>query len=311
MAITSAETQDQNRSEIPVQTVTNTGFGNLIAKCCVTNQPLNLPQYTTLNERYDVMGDQSIGKQNGRNFEMKYFGIGIGGSSADGLTALQTTRLKVNQHQPTDMNLFAPIPFLARPLGNDLSNTERLKYRMRVVETFPDGEKYAVYYLKLINFENYFPSVNRVVRDDAGNEDSKPYVPTKDSLFNPQPKDITSSGTTPVSNVYQNNSAILDCTLYANDLVEIVNAVKLKYGDASYSSINEMMLVTGFDTQNDGIIESGATIRYTEVQSAVATHFVTERDGRNALNNVKLQMAYDHGSSEPMLLHTLATTPGN
>lgn len=310
MAITSAETQDQNRSEIPVQTVTNTPFGNLLGKCCFTNQELNLPQYTTLNERYDVLADQSIGKQNGRNFELKYFGIGIGGSSADGLTSLGTTRLKVNQHQPTDMNLFAAIPFIARPLGEDLTNLERAKYRMRVVETFPDGNKYAVYYLKLINFDSYFPSVNRVVRDDNGNEDSKPYVPTKDSLFNPQPKDITSAGTTPVSNVYQNNSAILDCTLYAQDLTEIVNAVKLKHGDSSYSSINEMMVVAGFDTLADGLIENGATIRYTEVQSATAAHFVTERDGRNALNNVKLQMAYDHGSSEPMLLHTTATAPG-
>lgn len=308
MAITSAETQDQNRSEVPVQTVTNTGFGNLIAKCCATNQPLNLPQYTTLNERYNILGEESIGKHEGRSFELKYFGIGIGGSSADGVTSLGTTRLKVNQHSPADMNLFAPIPFIVRPIDNDLDNFNRAKYRMRVVETFPDNIAYAVYYLKVANFDSYFPVVNKVVRDEAGNEDAKQYVPTKDSLFNPQPTDITSVGTVPVANSYQNSSAIIDCSLTAQDLNEIANACKLKFGDASYASINEVMLTWGIDTQFDGAIAGGGTIRYLEVLSAVAAHYVTERDGRNALNNVKVQMAYDHGASEPMLLHTNSTS---
>lgn len=307
MAITTAETQDQSRSEVPVQTVTNTGFGNLISKACFANQYIDLPQYTTLNERYDVMPDTSIGKQNARNFELKYFGIGIGGSSANGLTSLGTTRLKVNQHQPTDMNLFAAIPFIARPLTNPLSNVERANFRMRVVETLLDGQLWEVYYLCLISFLEYDPKVSKVVRDEAGNEDAKTYVPTKDSLFNPQPEDITSVGVTPVSNTYQNSSGILDCSLSANLLTEIANACKAKYGDASYASINETMIAAGYDVQFDGAISGGGTIRYTEVKSAVACHYVCERDGRNALNNTKLQLAFDHGASEPMLVHTNAT----
>lgn len=308
MAITSAQIQDQNRSEVPVQTVTNTPWGNLIQKCCNTKQTLNLPQYTTLNERHNVLADESIGQQSGANFELKYFSIGIGGSVADGTTSLGTTRLRVCQHQPTDMNLFAPIPFLVRPLDADLTTLEREQFRMRTVETLLDDQQYAVYWVMLVNFEQYFPVVNKITRDANGNEDAKPYVPVKDSLFNPQPLPFTSVGTVPVSDTYTNNSGILDCSLNGRMLNEIANACKLMFGDASYASVNEVMLLQGIDTQHDGLISGGATIRYTEVQSAVAAHFVTERDGRNALNNVKIQMAYDHGASEPMLLHTNSST---
>lgn len=307
MAISSADVQDQNRSEVPTQSVTNTAYGNLIAKCCVTNQKLNLPQYTTLNERYGIMAEESIGVKNGRDFELKYFGIGIRGSDCDGTTSIGTTRLKVNQHQPIDMNLFVPIPFIARPIDSDLSNINRLKYRGRVIEVWADGITYAVYYLKLVNFDNYDPSVNKITRDDAGNEDAKPYVPVKDDLFNPQPVDFTSVGAVPISNTYLNSSAILDCSLSQQDLNEIALACKGKFGDTSYASINEVMIAYGIDTQFDGQIAGGATIRYTEVLSAVAAHYVTERDGRNAITNTKVQLAYDHGASEPMLLHTNAT----
>lgn len=307
MAITSAEIQDQNRSEVPTQTVTNTAFGNLIGKCCATNQRVNLPQYSTLNERYGIMGDASIGLKNARNFELKYFGIGIRGSDANGTTSLGTTRLKVNQHQPIDMNLFVPIPFIARPLDNDLSNAERLKYRMRVPEVWPDGNTYAVYYLKVINFNSYDPQVNKITRDAAGNESAKPYVPIKDDLFNPQPVDFTSVGAVPISDTYLNSSAILDCSLTQQDLTECAMACKGKFGDTSFASINEVGVAWGIDTQFDGRIAGGATIKYTEVASAVFAHYVTERDGRNAITNTKVQLAYDHGASEPMLLHTNAT----
>lgn len=308
MAITSAEIQDQNRSEVPTQTVTNTAWGNLIGKCCGTNQKLTLPQYTTLNERYNVLAEDSIGLKNGRDFELKAFGLGIRGSDCDGKTSIGTTRLKVNQHQPIDMNLFQPIPIAVRPLGADFDNITREMLRMRVIETLLDGEEYAVYYLMLINFDQYDPSVNKITRDSAGNESAHPYVPVKDDLFNPQPIDFTSSNTVPISDTYLNSSAILDCSLSQRWLNEIANACKLKFGDTSYGSINEVMQVWGIDTKTDGRIAQGATVRYTEFLSAVPGHYVTERDGRNVITNTKIQLAYDHGASEPMLLHTNATT---
>ena len=307
MALSANEQQDQNRSEVPAQTVTNTFFGNLINKCCSTNRALTLPKWTTLNEFYGPLAAQSIGTKQGRSFELKYFGIGVRGANAIGIDARGVTKMRANQHQPSDANLFTAIPFLCRELAFDLPDLERKKYRMRTVQKI-GAIDYVFYWLKLIDFADYNPQVNKITRDENGQEIPVPYVPIKDDLFNPQPVEFTSEGSTPISNVYGNSSAILNCSLYEQDLVEISNACRIMFNDAGYGAINEVCVVWGVDTQADGQVTGGAVVRYTEVQSAVIGHFVTERDARNALTNTKVQLAYDHGASEPMLLHTNSTT---
>lgn len=308
MSISSTETTDQNRSEIPTQTVTNTGMGNLIAKCVLTGQNLNVPEFTTLNEKYGILADQSLGVKNGRDFFLKYFGVGIRGSNCTGVDSRGVSAMKVNQHQPIDMDLFVPIPMACRPINSDFDNVNRSKYRLRVVEDI-NGVAYAFYYLKLIDFSNYDPRLLKITRDENGNEIPVPFIPVKDDLFSPTPVDFTSEGSVPTSNVYINNSAILDCTLSQNDLQELRNACLIKFNDEAYASINEVSLAYGIDTQTDGQIGQGGVIRYTEVLSAIVAHYICERDARSARNNTEVRLAFDHGASEPMLVHTTPTTP--
>lgn len=311
MALSASEIQDQNRSEVPTQTTTNTGYGNLIMKCVATRQSFTLPQYSTLNEKYNTLAAESIGRKNGQDFELKYFGVGIRGANCIGQNALGVSRMKVNQHQPIDMNLFTAIPFICRPIDEDLNNIQRAKYRMRVVMNGYDGNSYVFYFLKLINFDHYNPQVSKITRDENGNETPVPYVPSRDDLFNPQPVDFTSEGSVPISNTYLNSSAILGCSLDQGDLKELADACRVLYNDASYAAINETMIAWGIDTITDGSTGGGAVVRYDEVLSAVAAHYITERDARNALNNTQLNLDFDHGASEPMLLHTTATiSPG-
>lgn len=307
MSLSSNANNDMNLAETPAQTVTNTAYGNLIAKCCITGQTLTLPEYTTLNERYNVLAETSIGVKNGRDFYLKYFTLGIRGSNCIGTNSLGVSQMKVNQHQPTDANLFTPIPIAARPLSSDFNEMMRSQLRMRVVEII-DGTPIAFYYAKLINFNNYNPSVQQIERDVNGNEVANPYIPNRDSLFDPQPRPFTSQGTTPISDTYINSSAILDCTLHQTDLAELQNACKLKFGDASLASPNEVGLCYGIDVQADGQIGGGAVVRYTEAMSLVIAHFITERDGRSAVSNTQINLAFDHGASEPMLLHQNSTT---
>lgn len=307
MTLSANELQDQNRSEVPAQTVTHTTIGNLLGKCILTNQPFDVPQYTTLNEHYGILAEESLGPKASRSFELKYFGIGVRGSNCDGKDSRGVTKMKVNQHQPIDANLFTAIPFLARPLDSDLDNFNREKYRMRTVEE-RNGIAYVFYWLKLIDFTNYNPSEKKITRDpETGNEDVKPLIHSKDDLDNPQPVDFTSEGSVPISNVYVNSSAILGCSLTATDLKEAALASKIYFNDAGYASISEVGVAYGIDTQFRGQIAGGATINYTEVASAIFAHYVTERDGRNALTNTKVNLNFDHGSSAPMLLHSNST----
>lgn len=309
MALSATETQDRNRSEVPVQTTTNTPWGNMIMKCLATRQSFDLPQYTTLNERYNVLADESIGRKRPDDFELKYFGVGIRGANCVGTDPITgVSRMKVNQHQPSDANLFTHIPVACRPLDNDFDNVNRDRFRLRVVENDYNGVPCAFYYLRLINFDEYNPQVLKVTRDENNNESSVPHVPTRDSLFNPQPEEFTSEGSVPITGTYLNNSGILDCSFDTGALQEVANACKAKYNDAGYASINETMICWGVDTKTDGMIGNGATIRYNEVTSAVVAHFITEKDARSALANTYLNMKYDHGSSDPMLLHTTSTS---
>lgn len=307
MTLSANELQDQNLSEVPAQTVSNTSIGNLINKCIATGRPITIPQYTTLNEHYEVLAEESLGLKNSRDLYLKYFTVGVRGSNCDGKDSRGVTKLKVNQHQPIDANLFTAVPFIARPLDSDLDNFNREQYRMRVVEE-RNGIPYAFYWLKLINFDNYDPIENKIFRDPVtGVENVVPLVHRKDDLDNPQPVDFTSEGSVPISNEYVNSSAILDCSLTQADLREMSLACKIYFNDAGYASINEVGILYGMDTQNRGEIAGGATIQYTEVSSAVIAHYVTERDGRNALTNTKIQLAFDHGASAPMLLHANST----
>lgn len=315
MTLSTLELQDQNRSEVPAQTVTHTSIGNLIGKCITTGRPVEVPQYTTLNEHYQILAAESLGVKQSRQFFLKYFGIGVRGSNCDGADSRGVTRLKVNQHQPIDANLFTAVPFICRPLSEDLPNVVRDKFRMRTIEA-RNGIDYVFYWLKLINFDNYNPSEKKITRDPiTGVESVKPLIHVKDDLDNPQPVDFTADGSVPISNEYVNSSAILGCSLDTNDLKEIAQACKIYFGDAGYAGINEVGIAYGIDTTFRGQIAGGATIQYTEVMSAIFAHYVTERDGRNALTNTQVNMNLDHGSSAPLLMHanTLlgATGDGN
>ena len=308
MALSTQELADLNRSEVPAQTVTNTSDGMTLSKCVCTGQPYTVERWTTLNELYKVLGEESLGAKNSRDFYLKYFGVGVRGANCDGKDGRGVTKLRVNQHQPIDANLFTAIPFICRPLSNPLDAFNRSKYRMRTVEE-KNGELYEFYWLKLIDFSRYNPHEVEVTRDPiTGVENTVPYIHAEDNLKNPQPVPLTSEGTVPISNTYINSSAILDCTLYQADLREMSLACKVYYNDASYASINEVGLAYGIDVEHRGAIDGGGSIQYTEAASAIFAHYITERDGRNALTNTQVNLAFDHGASAPMLIHTVANS---
>jgi len=301
MALSNTELQDQSRSDNPAQVYANTSFGGLLYKCVATNRPITVPKYTTLNELMSLFGDESLGQKSARDFELKYFCLGIRGSNCTGTDGDGVSNMRVNAHQPIDQSLFTMIPLIARPLSNDLDDATRAKYRLRIVATY-NGIQYAVYYVKLIDFTNYNPQELVVVRDPTNNNESPdPLIHQKDDLFNPEPVIYGSDGTIQASNTYVNGSAILDCSLNANDLAEIVNAARIVKGDASKTAINEVGILWGIDTDQRGSI-GDATISYKEALSLNIAHFLSERDGRNAQSNSVVTLRFDHGNSDPMLV---------
>ncbi len=297
--------QQSNNSRLPSQLVTTQLMGNKIAIAALTKSNVIVDQYTTLNEVHDVMAATSIGEKNGADFKLQYYGIGIKGAQFQGNDVNGIPRMIVNQHQPTNVNAFYPIPFVVREITNDLSNAERARYRMRVILVV-NNVTYVAYYLKLTGFSSFVPSLKIVTKDaNTGNEVPDTYVPQQDAMH-PQPIAAKPDGTVPVSNQYVTASGRLDLSLDTNELEEIKNACRILFGDASYGAINEYYIVNGIDTTNDGAIVPGGSqnIRYAEVQSAVITYTITETHPRDANASGKMELYFDIGASAPLLLAT-------
>lgn len=302
MPITTSASSESEMAKVPSQVSTNTLLGNMINKACVTNQNVTVPEYGTINRALEILMPQSVGVKSGRDFELKYFMVGRRGNSVKSTAEDGVVEMEANQHQPIDANLFSPMPFITRPINNPLTEAQRRNYRCRTVETI-NGEQREFWWVKVINFDAYDPKVLKIIRDpETGVETPTTFIPTRDNLF-PEPINLTSENTVPVSNTYVNATAMLDCSLNSNDVVELQNVAAVRYGDAGKARISESAVCFGIDTLTEGSIGTGV-ITYTEAVAVVVAHFVTESDARNANNNTGISLVFDHGVSEPMLLHT-------
>ena len=110
----------------------------------------------TLNNHLNIAVNANT--LNGEVPKLRYFGVGIGGSyNAD-------DSILVSAYNParTDMNLYRLIPIRCRPVDEDLSDSERSKYRLRQRKTLADGNEYFLYYLKVLNYDEgvKFKSMN-------------------------------------------------------------------------------------------------------------------------------------------------------
>lgn len=295
----------RNKSKLPSTLIQPTAMGMAVAAAVNCKQPIDIPQYTTLNEKYGILADESIGKKHGKDFVLSYYGIGIGGSRSIGSSGSILEDRKVHQHQPTDQNAFYPIPFLIRLITDDIDPTVRDKYRMRVVRKIGD-KIYVMYYLKAINFDQFNPSVKIGERDATnGNESDRPYIYKKEDL-SPAPYELVDVNSVPLSNQFAKGTGKMDLTLNTDDLNEIKNVCRVLFGDASKAALNEMYLAYGIESSNDGQIGETGTVKYKELQSAIVSFNLTEAWARDANANTKFPWFFYYGNSTPLLVDMTA-----
>lgn len=296
-----AESSGRDDQKLPNQLVTPNGIGIIINAACSTGQTVDIPKWTTMNELYEVLADESVGRKNGKDFNLAYFGIGIGGSRSIGLDSNNLEGRQVFQHKATDFGAFYPIPFLIREIGDDVDPEVRNKYRIRVVRKIGD-KIYVMYYLKLIGFTEFDPSMKIGERDPAtGNEVERPYIPVKEDLT-PKPYQLVSTNNVPITNTYVNGTGKMDLSLNGNDLEEVRNVCRVLFNDASKAAINEMYLAYGIETRNEGDIANGGSVTYKELQSACISFQITEAYARDANSNSKLPYFFWYGNSLPLLV---------
>lgn len=166
---------------------------------------------------------------------LRYAGIGVRGyQNTDNQQGAQP-------YMPaaTNMDLYTPIPFRVRPIDNDLTMTERVNYRFREVREI-GGQEYALYWLKLIEFN---PKTVNFIRKDA--EDIESPFTLDPSYLSPEPPDMDVGGTAETNQ----NRVIVRATghviVTGAEIAEVSTYYRDKNGNSYGTRISEYGFYTG------------------------------------------------------------------
>lgn len=198
-------------------------------------------------------------------------------------------------HSPEDAACYRHIPFVAREISNDLSPSERSKYRMRVVRVI--GTKtYALYFIRVIDLSLTTPTIEyRVVKD--GNVTSKPYTPSSANL-NPERPAVVTDQSIDTSGTLIAVTSKIPFVMTETDMSELRNVGIVLYNDEMAGLISEFALVSGVDRVVSGNF-GGTIANYTEIISATVTHFGSAFM-HCIFDNVGKSTSLDLGTVEPL-----------
>ena len=257
-------------------------------------KPVEIRQYTTLNEKFNIHEDIAISTSDIPG--VAYVGIGNGGHAmaigADGVA-----RVKVIQHEPEHAGLYNQLPFVLRLPNNDLSAAERVNYRLRGLVTV-GGVTYVAYYLKVLDLSGTATKLElRTINN--GVTTSSEYTPTLANL-SPTPPPISTGEVLVASGDYLAATAKVPFTLSENDITEFINVCNIYYGDESYAMISEVALCSGIDRAVVGDF-NGVSLGYTDAVAVQIVSFISTfylapvcRQG--------IPIVFDVGSLEPLLV---------
>ena len=216
---------------------------------------------TTLNFKYN--NNATLVPQD--SIKIAYFGIGTRGYrnlNDENLSAPYVPSAK-------NMDLFQPLPFRVVPVGDDLTPSERMKYRMRVLKVV-DGVQYWCYYLKKISF---IDNRANIIQTDLATSTETILSELDQNDLNPVPLNTTAEG---IITSTDKLSVALTATVQITG-AEIIEAINVLYGgNLLKSSISEIGIYMGEDQtviMNDGV---GGTFNGLEsIFTSLAYHYTS------------------------------------
>ncbi len=264
--------------------------------CRLLNRPFSILPNSTLNQKFNLFANEvpSINEYP----VLGYLGIGNKGATYDITTSgyVLTTPIP---HLPRDASLYNFIPFIIRDINNDLSSTERLKYRMRVPVTV-SGAPHVAYYLRALSISDIIPTVE-LRNVDNGVITTNSFTPSLTDLT-PVPPDLSNVNINNPNGDYLVSTAKVTFTLNQQDISEILTACDLLYGDPRYAVINEIALCTGIDKILQGTF-GNVVSNYTETIATQIAAFISQYHALTT-NTTQVELLIDLGSVEPLLVNT-------
>lgn len=276
-----------------MEPIVRTSNAAYLQSCQFLHLPFQLKEHTTLNEKFQVHHDFVLSA--GDMPAVRYVCIGNGGhrftTGADGVAMPEPV-----QHKPRHAALYNHIPFVIRPLDDDLVPAVRANYRIRRIEEI-DGIRYACYYMRVLDKSSTIPQLE--LREvDGSTITSSPYVPTITDL-NPTPPPIDPGGVIVTSGNYIACTSKIPFIMDAWEINELISACEIKFGDPRYAIISEIGICSGLDKNVTGEF-SGIMTGYVDAVAAQIMSFISVFYTAQ-FSTTGLSITFDIGNVEPLL----------
>lgn len=283
-----------------MQKIIPTQLANYLQVVSYLGLPFEKIANTTLNQKFDIQPSAIVPPA--VKPSLKFFTIGIGGhtytTGGNGIPLSQGI-----DHTSGDFGLYDHLPFVLRPINNDLSVEERKRYCLRKVMEY-DGVNYYGYLGKRLPMDDIeVKMTKRTVVDGETTIDE--YVPTEANL-SPTPPSIPTTGVITTSGEYLATSAIIPMPFTEKDVQELYNVAKIIYGDERYAIISEF----GFGTAVDATVSintPGGQVSFLEVIGAQISAIIS---GHYELiyNSKGFDFSLEVGAVQPLLGTSTQTT---
>lgn len=272
---------------------TRTVYGAYLQTCKQIGLPFVVAPNTTLNQKFGIFQNEIPDANVYPN--MRYISIGNGGHQGE-LGADGAFLLVPKLFRATNASLYNPLPFILRPIGNDITPAERLEYALRRLEVY-DGVTYIAYYLKRLDLTNVAAQMSLTTVEN-GISTSTPFVPDS-SMLNPTPPTQPSSGVIVTSGMYVSAKAPISIILDSIDIGEFLNVIDIKYKDRRYAVLSELALCSAVDKVVT-ITDPGATpFNMTEAVAVQVCDFANAA-ALLQFNNERVEFGLDIGATEPL-----------
>lgn len=267
-----------------VKIVTRTIYGAALQTAQTLKIPHQIREFTTVNEAINVpeivpyqpspltVGAQVPQSYNAetdtRNLAVQYWCIGNGGHNmvTKGEKAIPLPITEV--HRSNDACLYEILPFVVKPVDQDLSREQRENYRLRKILMI-DDEYYVAYYArKLPTQELASKMLHTKVQD--GNATTVEFIPSINNL-NPSKPIIGQENDGSFLSV--SSSVLIDFT--DQDVTWLKEACEILYGTSEFAIISEIAICSGIDK----LIQQEYPLNGTQTSTNIASQNLMEAVG--------------------------------
>jgi hypothetical protein len=276
-----------------MENITRTVYAAYVQTCLFLNTSPAYPTNSTLNEKLNI----NAGVIPAGSDRPSLAAYCIGNKGHQGVSGTEGIfKTEPVQHRATDASLYGQLPFVLRPINNDLSQADRAKYCLRL-EEIHDNVRYAAYYGRRIDKTNVVPQM-LLKNVTNGVETTQPFVPNS-SNQNPTPPQIASTGVNTTDGSYVQAVAALTLSITESDAAEFLNVAKVIYGDESYAIISEIALVMGVDKVVQ-VTSTAGNFQMNELIGAQIAAFSPAMVPVN-FNPTGVDISLNVGATEPLL----------